>query len=132
RRQASVSASDLSEATCTRLVERAVAMARLAPEDPWGGLADPASLARGALPDLDLLDAATLSAAELESRAVEAETAALAVAGVTKSEGGHASWSAGDWRLVTSSGFEGAHSGSAFSLSASVIAGAEGGMERGG
>lgn len=132
RRQASVSASDLSEATCTRLVERAVAMARLAPEDPWGGLADPASLARGALPDLDLLDPATLSAAELEARAAEAEAAALAVAGVTKSEGGHASWSAGDWRLVTSAGFEGAHSGSAFSLSAGVIAGDEGGMERGG
>ena len=56
RRQASVSASDLSPATRDRLVERAVAMARLAPEDPWAGLADPALLARGPFADLDLYD----------------------------------------------------------------------------
>src|SRR5690606_27203633 len=37
RRQAVVSASDLSPATQHRLVERAVAMARLAPEDPYAG-----------------------------------------------------------------------------------------------
>src|SRR6516225_5099355 len=39
KQQATVSASDISPATRARLVERAVAMARLAPEDRYTGLA---------------------------------------------------------------------------------------------
>lgn len=132
KRQASVSASDLSDATRARLVERAVAMARLAPEDPYCGLAPEERLARGPLPDLDLFDPSEPSAAELEDRARAAEDVARAVKGVANSEGGSASWSAGRWRLVTSAGFEGEHRGTASSLSASVIAGEGSGMERGG
>ncbi len=131
-RQATVSASDLSDATRARLVERAVAMARLAPEDPWAGLAPQDRLARGPLPDLDLYDPAERSAAELEAVAAEAEAAALAVPGVAKSEGGHASASSSRWRLVTSHGFDGAYHGSAFSLGVGVIAEKDGAMERGG
>src|ERR1700742_2504189 len=56
RRQASVSGSDISAEARAKLVERAVAMAKLAPEDPYAGLADPERLAKGALPDLDLFD----------------------------------------------------------------------------
>src|SRR5688500_10448648 len=67
RRQATVSASDLSEATRNRLVERAVAMARLAPEDPYAGLAPQDRLARGPYPELDLYDAAEPGASELEA-----------------------------------------------------------------
>jgi len=131
-RQATVSASDLSEATRTRLVERAVAMARLAPEDPWAGLAPRDSLAHGPFPDLDLYDPSEPSAADLEAVAAEAEAAALAIPGVAKSEGGHASASSSRWRLVTSHGFDGAYHGSAFSLGAGVIAEKDGAMERGG
>lgn len=132
KRQASVSSSDLSPKTTARLVERAVAMARLAPEDPYCGLAPDEQLMRGPLPDLDLFDPAEPSAADLEARAREAEDAARAVPGVTNSEGGAASWSGGRWRLVTSGGFEGEHHGSISSISASVIAGDGAGMERGG
>ena len=132
RRQAAVSASDLSDATRARLVERAVAMARLAPEDPYAGLAPQDRLARGPLPDLDLYDSSEPSAAELEAAAAEAESAALAVPGVARSEGGHASASSSRWRLVTSHGFDGAYHGSAFSLGVGVIAEKDGGMERGG
>jgi len=132
KRQASVSASDLSDATRARLVERAVAMAKLAPEDPYCGLAPDELLANGHRPDLDLFDPTEPSAAQLEERARAAEEAARAVEGVTNSEGGSASWSAGRWRLVTSAGFEGEHHGTASSLSASVIAGEGSGMERGG
>jgi len=131
-RQATVSASDLSEATRTRLVERAVAMARLAPEDPWAGLAPRDCLAHGPFPDLDLYDPSEPSAADLEAVAAEAEAAALAIPGVAKSEGGHASASSSRWRLVTSHGFDGAYHGSAFSLGAGVIAEKDGAMERGG
>ena len=132
RRQATVSASDLSDKTRARLVERAVAMARLAPEDPYAGLAPQDRLARGPFPDLDLYDPAERGAAELEAAAAETEAAALAVPGVAKSEGGHASASTGRWRLVTSHGFDGAYHGSVFSLGVGVIAEKDGAMERGG
>src|SRR5258708_37575649 len=54
RRQASVSGSDVSAEARAKLVERAVAMARLAPEDPYAGLADPGRPARPPLPGLVL------------------------------------------------------------------------------
>ena len=132
RRQATVSASDLSQATLDRLVERAVAMARLAPEDPYARLAEPEELAAGPYPDLELYDPSERSAAELEAAAVEAEAAAMAVSGVARSEGGHSSHSTTDWRLVTSSGFDGTYRGSGFSLGVGVIAEKDGAMERGG
>lgn len=132
QRQASVSASDLSPATQARLVERAVAMARLAPEDPHAGFAPEDRLARGPFVDLDLFDPSERSAATLEQVSAEAEAAALAVQGVARSEGGHAGWSSSRWRLVTSHGFDGAYEGSAFSLGVGVIAEKDGAMERGG
>ncbi|MRL68279.1 TldD/PmbA family protein [Brevundimonas sp. SPF441] len=132
RRQASVSASDLSPATQARLVERAVAMARLAPEDPHAGFASEDRLARGPFIDLDLFDPSERTAETLEQVSAEAEAAALAVPGVARSEGGHAGWSSSRWRLVTSHGFDGAYEGSAFSLGVGVIAEKDGAMERGG
>ena len=106
-------------------------MARLAPEDPYAGLADPTRLARGDLPDLDLYDPAEPEPEALELKARVAEAAARAVPKVTNSDGGSASWSTGQWRIVTSAGFSGLHRASAFSLGASAIAGDEGGMETG-
>lgn len=132
QRQASVSASDLSPATQARLVERAVAMARLAPEDPHAGFAPEDRLARGPFIDLDLFDPSERSAQSLEQVSAEAEATALAVPGVARSEGGHAGWSSSRWRLVTSHGFDGAYEGSAFSLGVGVIAEKDGAMERGG
>jgi PmbA protein len=131
RRQASVSGSDVSAAARAKLVERCVAMARLAPEDPYTGLADSDRLARAPLRDLDLYDPAEPEPEDLEAKAGIAETAARAVPKVTKSDGASASWSTGQWRMVTSAGFSGLHRGSAFSLGASAIAGDEGGMETG-
>ena len=132
RKQAVVSASDLSDPTRERLVERAVAMARLAPEDRYAALAPQNRLAGAERPDLDLFDPTDLDAADLEARAREAEDAARAIPGVTKSDGGQASIAKGDWGLVTSHGFEGRHRGSAFSIAAGVIAERDGVMEIGG
>jgi PmbA protein len=132
KRMAVVSASDISQATRARLVERAVAMARLAPEDPYAGLAPEELLARGPVLNLDLHDPTEPTPQHLETQAREAEDAARAVEGVTNSEGGSASWSTGRWGILTSTGFSGEHRGSAFSLSAGVIASDDEGMERGG
>ncbi|PKQ07425.1 MAG: modulator protein, partial [Alphaproteobacteria bacterium HGW-Alphaproteobacteria-11] len=85
KRQANVSTTDLSETSLAPMIERAVAMARGAPEDPYCGLADPEMLARD-WPDLDIEDkSAPPTAEQLAGFAAEAEDAALAVAGVTNS-----------------------------------------------
>ena len=131
QRQATVSGSDISAEARAKLVERAVAMARLAPEDPYAGLADPDRLARGPLPDLDLYDPTEPSAEALEERARIAEAAARAVPKVTNSDGGSGSWSSSQWTMVTSAGFCGVHRASGFHIGASAIAGDEDGMETG-
>jgi PmbA protein len=131
RRQATVSGSDISADARARLVERAVAMARLAPEDPYAGLADPDHLARGPGPDLDLYDPTEPSAEALEARARAAEAAARASPGVTNTDGASGSWSSSRWTMVTSGGFQGVHRASGFSIGASAIAGDESGMETG-
>jgi len=131
KRQASVSGSDISPEARAKLIERAVAMARLAPEDPYAGLADPDLLARGPFPDLDLYDPTELSAEFLEERARAAEASARAVPRVANSDGGSAAWSASQWVIVTSGGFTGVHHASGFSLGASAIAADENGMENG-
>ena len=129
KRSAIVSTTDRSPATVAELVERAVAMARIAPEDPHAGLADPDRLAR-TWPDLDLLDTHEPTPEELYERTAKAEDAARAVPGVTNSEGADAGWGRSTVALATSGGFAGAYSGSSFSVSASVIAGEGTAMER--
>ena len=131
RRQASVSGSDVSKEGKAKLVERVVAMARLAPEDPYAGLPPRESLANGHTPDLDLFDPRELEPEALESQALEAEEALRAVPRVSNSNGAGASWSSGEWRLATSDGFFGHHRGSMFSISAQAIAGEGSEMEQG-
>jgi PmbA protein len=129
-RSASVSTSDLSSASMDMLVERAIAMAREAPEDPWAGLAPEARLMRGNVPDLDLDDGADVDPQTLRDDALAAEDAARAVPGVTNSEGGSANANHSVSALATSHGFTAAYSISSHSRSASVLAGTGSGMER--
>lgn len=127
RRVASVSAAATADAN--QLAERAVAMAKVSPDDPYNGLVDPDRLARQ-MPDLDLFDATEISPERLTDDAVETEAAALAVKGVTNSSGGSASAGEAGFVLVTSDGFSGAYRGSRFGRSVSVIAGEGTAMER--
>jgi len=128
-RQAVVSTNDLKGIGFDALAERAVAMARAAPEDRFAGLADPASLAQH-WPELDLLDPDMPGVDVLEARAREAEAAALAVAGVSKSGGASASAGIGGMVLATSHGFRGSMVGSRHTISMTAIAGAGTAMER--
>jgi PmbA protein len=128
RRQAVVSTNDIA-ANVGELAQRAVAMAKVAPEDAYAGLADPAQLARDH-PDLDLLDPQLTSVATLEARAKDAEAAGLAVRGVSKSGGASASAGIGGMVLVTSHGFHGSYLSSRQSLSMTAIAGEGTAMER--
>ncbi len=129
KRQAVVSTNDISGDNVATLAARAVAMAKVAPEDAFVGLADPALLAKD-FPNLDLLDRNVPSLDVLERRAHEAEEAALAVKGVTKSSGASASSGIGGMVLVTSTGFHGAYLRSSQGISMTAIAGEGTGMER--
>jgi PmbA protein len=128
RRQAVVSTNDMASDART-LAERAVAMARAAPDDKYAGLADAALLAHD-FPDLDMIDPEMPTVAQLETRAREAEAAALAVKGVAKSGGASASAGIGGMVLVTSHGFRGAYLGSSHGIAMTAIAGTGTGMER--
>jgi PmbA protein len=128
RRQAVVSTNDLSGEGIDGLAERAVAMARVAPEDRFAGLAEPALFARE-IPDLDLLDPELPSVEHLEEMAQSTEAAGLAVKGVSKSGGASASAGIGGMVLVTSQGFRGNYLGSNHSVSMQAIAGEGTGME---
>jgi len=130
QRSASVSSSDLSPEALAGLVERAVAMAREAPEDPYAGLALEHLLLRGEPVDVDGDDLADPAPAELRQRAATAEDAARAVAGVTNSEGAGASASRTTIALATSTGFARGYSTSGYGCSASVIAGEGSAMQR--
>ena len=129
QRQAVVSTNDISGDGIAKLAERAVAMARVAPDDKYVGLADPSLLARE-FADLDLLDREVPSTSELERRACEAEAAGLAVKGVTKSGGASASSGIGGMVLVTSTGFHGSYLRSSHGISMTAISGEGTGMER--
>jgi len=130
QRSASIHATDMSDAALAELAERAVAMARAAPEDEFAGLAPQELLARGPFPDLELEDAGEPSPELLRRLAEEAEDAARAVKGVTNSEGGGAGFARSSVALATSHGFAGAYSSTSISLSASVLAGEGGQMQR--
>ena len=129
-RSASVASSDLSSDALAALVERAMAMAAEAPEDPFAGLAPPEMLFRGDPVDLDNDDPVEPDPAALRARALEAESAALGIKGVSNSSGGSASASASTVALAISSGFAGAYRATGHSCSASVIAGEGAGMQR--
>jgi PmbA protein len=130
RRSASIGSSDLSDAALKELAARAVDMARAAPEDQYAGLAPEELLFRAGLPALDLEDSAEPSPQDLLARALAAEDAARAVAGVTNSEGGSASLARRVMALVTSHGFAGAYGGTSHGISAVVIAGEGDTMQR--
>ena len=129
KQQAMASSSDRAPATLDKLIERAVAMARAIPEDPFCGLADPAEIAKN-WPTLDMLDPEEPSAETLIERARAAEETALAVEGVTNSEGADAGWGRSRVALVASNGFAGSYAGSSHGVSVSVIGGSGTAMER--
>jgi len=129
KRQAMVSSSDYSPGALDELCQRALAMAKVVPEDPFCGLADPDQLARS-VPDIDSCDPVEPSADYLAGQAKRAEEAAMAVSGVSNSEGAQAAWGMNTVAVAASNGFARSYSNSRHSLSASVLAGEGTGMER--
>ncbi len=128
RQSASVSASAIDVAAFDRLAEQAVAMARVVPEDPYAEIPDAPPPMDAAVLDMD--DPQEPPAELLMARAAAAEEAAMAVPGITNSEGASASWSRETVVLATTRGFLGAYTHSSHGVSATAIAGAGTGMQR--
>jgi PmbA protein len=129
QRVAFVSSTDFTTTALDDLVPRAIAMAKLAPEDKFAGLAPRELLARE-IPFLDIEDASEPSAETLIAWARDVEGAALAVPGVTNSEGGGASFGRSAIALATSEGFTGRYAGTSLGMGVAVLAGEGTGMER--
>lgn len=132
QRQAIVSASDRAPATLATMAERAVAMAREAPEDPYIGLAEPEHLARNwDLGALELCDPAPEpDPAALEEDARRAEESALAVKGVSQVQAASAGYGRDVIHLATSNGFSGGYARSSRNIYTVAISGEGGAMER--
>lgn len=132
KRQANVSASDTSSRTISEMAERAVAMAGIAPEDPYAGLADNSQLATDLdAGSLDLVDTmGEPEPARLEQLARDAEAAAQAVDGVTQVQSASATYGRRSVHLSTTNGFSGGYENTGHSVSCVAIAGTGTSMER--
>jgi PmbA protein len=128
QRSAIVSTGAIDPAGFDRLASQAVAMARAVPEDRFASIPDAPAPADATLLELD--DGAEPTIDALMARAAAAEDAALAVAGITNSEGAGASWSRSSVGLATSRGFAGLYYRSRHGVSVSPIAGAGLAMQR--
>jgi PmbA protein len=132
KRQACISSSDIRPDTLRAMAERAVAMAREAPEDPYCGLADPDQIARGlSAAALELFDPAPEpDPAQLQEDARRAEAAALAVKGISKVDSASAAYGQNAVWLAASNGFQGGYVRSSRHISCVAITGEGTGMER--
>ncbi len=132
KRQACVSSSDVRPATIAAMAERAVAMAKEAPEDPYCGLAKADQLVRNwDVAALELCDdSPTATAADLQEMALEAEAAALAVKGVAKSESAGAGYGRSSFHMAMTNGFSGGYAHTSTSVSCVAIVGDGLQMER--
>jgi len=132
KRQAMVSASDTRPETIAAMAERAMAMAREAPPDPYCGLADRAQLAPARSAEgLELADPAAPPLPEaLQDLALRSEAAALAVAGVDQVQSAGAGYSRSRIHLAASNGFAGGYQRTSTSVSCVAISGTGLKMER--
>jgi len=129
KRSAGVSFSDLSDDGVSLAVGRAIAMAKLAPEDPHCGLVESRLLA-SSKPELDLYEAPSWTSEDLSRFAQDVETAARAVPGVTMTETSFASTGETASASVSTNGVSHTARRSNSGYGVSVIAASEGGMER--
>ena len=127
-RSANVSSTAVDPTGFDELARRAVAMARVVPEDSFAGLAEQAAAPEPV--DLDLEDPTEPDMDALLRRASLAEEAALGVDGVTNTEGSEAGYSRAELMLVTSAGFAGRQVRTSHSVSATALAGEGTAMQR--
>ncbi|MEC7489493.1 MAG: metallopeptidase TldD-related protein [Pseudomonadota bacterium] len=129
KRQAIVSSTDFKPSTLQGVVERAVSMAKAAPEDPYCGIAEESQLVTSP-PEIDIYDETEPANETLIEAARNAEDAALSVKGITNSEGAETGWSQATIAISASNGLAQSYATSSHSLAVSVLAGKDTNMER--
>lgn len=132
RRQSGASMASLAPDAARTMIERLISMAKLAPEDPFTGLLDPALLAGAERPDLALYDPTCLSPAAMEQMAREAEAVALETPEIVNSAGAGVSWASSAFACANSNGFYGESRASRSSIGVAVVAERDGAKERDG
>ena len=132
QRVANVSSSDVRAESLDIIAERAVAMAREAPEDPYVGLADPEQVATDLdAGSLEMYDPSPEPApGTLEDDARRTEAAALSVEGITQVSAASAAYGAQEVYLAATNGFSGGYQRTSRSTSCVAIAGTGTEMER--
>ncbi|AHD02491.1 TldD/PmbA family protein [Leisingera methylohalidivorans] len=132
KRQALVSSSDMRPETITAMAERAAAMAKEAPEDPYAGLAEPSQLAKNwNLAALELEDpSGEPEPSALQSDALAAEAACQEIDGITQVQSAAAGYGRHVVHMAATNGFSGGYHRTGRSLSCTGIAGSGSGMER--
>ena len=129
QKSATISSGQLDDENITQLAERAVAMAKHAPEDPYARLATAEEQAKS-FPDIELFDDTSYSTERLTEIALACEEAALSQAGISNSDGASASSGSSEVLIGTSTGFNASYKRSSFGFSAVVLAEQDGQMER--
>ena len=97
QKSAMVSTSKLDKDSVSLLVERAMAMAKVAPDDPYARLAKDTEQAKS-FPDIDCFDATELTPQTLQDMAAACEDAARDNPKISNSEGSSASTARADVR----------------------------------
>ncbi|WP_243039511.1 metalloprotease PmbA [Dyella sedimenti] len=129
QRKGSASTADLNPDSIQATLEQACAIARYTEEDPAAGLADAALMAT-AFPDLDLWHPWRIDTAQAIALGQEIEDAGRSHAGITNSDGASVQMGESLAVYANSHGFVGRERGTRHSLSLSLIAGDEEGMQR--
>ena len=129
QRKGSASTADLNPDSIQATLDQACAIARFTEEDPASGLADAARMAT-AFPDLDLWHPWAIDTARAIELGIEIEDAGRAHAGISNSEGAGVQMGESMSVYANSHGFVGRERGTRHSLSLSLIAGDEDGMQR--
>ena len=134
RRQACVASSDTSDAALEAMAGRAVAMARVAPEDPSLGLAEPDALARdtdaSGLEQADEKPPPEPAALEEAARRMEAE--ALSHDGIAQAQSSSAAHGHRRLHLAATNGFSAGYGTTFHTLSCVAITGEGTAMQRDG
>ncbi len=129
QRKGSASTADLNPDSIQATLDQACAIARYTEEDPAAGLADAARMATS-FPDLDLWHPWDIDTAGAIALGIEIEQAGRAHAGISNSDGAGVQVGQGLSVYANSHGFVGRERGTRHSLSLSLIAGDEDGMQR--
>lgn len=127
-KSAIISTNNLTDNNIDKTIERLIETAKISEEDEFTRLAEKGEYAEST-EDLQLYCNKEVSADTLKDWAKNCEDAALAVKGVTNTEGADAGYSSSEFVLVSSKGFAQGYRNTGYTFSVSVIAENKDGME---